>query len=31
MDFAMRLEYSVPKFHKILARDRFVKFHKFYG
>nr|WP_314891898.1 hypothetical protein [uncultured Campylobacter sp.] len=29
--FAVRLGYRAPKFHKILARDRFVKFHKFYG
>lgn len=31
MDFVVRLEYGAPKFYKILARDRFIKFCKFHG
>ena len=31
MDFAARLKYNAPKFHKILARDRFIKFCEFHG
>lgn len=31
MDFAVRLEYSAPKFYKILVKDRFVEFCKFHG
>ena len=31
MDFAVRLEYGAPKFHGILAKDRFIKFCKFHG
>mgnify|MGYP001644185310 FL=1 len=31
MDFAVRLEYSAPKFYRILVKDRFIKFCKFYG
>jgi len=29
--FAVRFKYSAPKFHKILAKDRFIKFCKFHG
>mgnify|MGYP001642087934 CR=1 FL=1 len=29
--FAVRLEYSVPKFYGIQAKDRFVEFCKFHG
>ena len=29
MDFAMRLEYSAPKFYRISVKDRFVEFCKF--
>ncbi|WP_297918666.1 hypothetical protein [uncultured Campylobacter sp.] len=29
--FAVRLEYSAPKFYRILVKDRFIKFCKFYG
>lgn len=28
MDFAVRLEYSAPKFYRILVKDRFVEFCK---
>ncbi|WP_297963894.1 hypothetical protein [uncultured Campylobacter sp.] len=31
MDFAMRLEYSAPKFYRISAKDRFIEFCKFHG
>lgn len=30
-NFVVRLEYGAPKFHKILAKDRFIKFCKFHG
>ena len=31
MDFAVCLEYSAPKFSRILVKDRFIEFCKFHG